>query len=118
MCRFLKVSRSGYYDWLSRGESLRSKCNQELAITIKKFFYQYKERYGSPRIYNELQKQGFNCGKTKVEVLMRQMGLRAREKPKFKITTDSKHNCPIAPNLLNRNFQVGFPEKVPNPYKI
>ena len=79
---------------------------------IKKIFYQYKSRYGSPRIYNELQKQGIKCGKTKVETLMRQMGLRARKKRKFRITTDSKHNYPIAPNLLNRNFQVDTPNQV------
>jgi len=79
---------------------------------IKKIFYQYKSRYGSPRIYNELQKQGIKCGKTKVETLMRQMGLRARKKREFRITTDSKHNYPIAPNLLNRNFQVDTPNQV------
>ncbi len=112
MCRFLKVSRSGYYDWLNRGESPRSKRNRELAVTITKLFYQHKGRYGSPRIHNELQKQGIKCGKSKVETLMRQMGLRAREKSKYRKTTDSKHDYPIAPNLLNRNFQVDAPNQV------
>ncbi len=112
MCRFLKVSRSGYYDWLNRGESLRSKCNQELAVMIKKLFYEHKGRYGSPRIHNELQKQGIRCGKTKVETLMRQLGLKAREKRKYRLTTDSKHNYPIAPNLPGRKFQVDVPDQV------
>jgi putative transposase len=112
MCRFLKVSRSGYYDWLNRGESPRSKRNRELAVIITKLFYQHKGRYGSPRIHNELQKQGIKCGKSKVETLMRQMGLRAREKSKYRKTTDSKHDYPIAPNLLNRNFQVDAPNQV------
>lgn len=112
MCRFLKVSRSGYYDWLNRGESPRSKRNRELAVIITKLFYQHKGRYGSPRIHNELQKQGIKCGKSKVEALMRQMGLRAREKSKYRKTTDSKHDYPIAPNLLNRNVQVDAPNQV------
>jgi len=97
---------------LNRGESTRSKRNQELAVTIKKLYYQHKGWYGSPRIYNELQKQGIKCGKSKVEALMRQMGLKAREKRRYKITTDSKHDYPVAPNLLNRNFQVDAPNQV------
>jgi transposase InsO family protein len=79
---------------------------------IKQIFYTHKERYGSPRIYKELKKQGVKCSKTRIEILMREHGLRARGKKKFKATTNSKHNLAVFPNLLNRDFKPDKPNKI------
>ena len=112
MCRLLEVSRSGYYQWLSRGESLRKKKDQVLKEQILTTFEKCKKRYGSPRIHGELRDQGIRCSRKRVERLMRELGIRARHKRQFRITTDSKHNYPVAPNLLDRKFNVNAPNKV------
>lgn len=112
MCQFLKVSRSGYYEWIMRGESPRKKKDRELAEKIRMSFEQSKGRYGSPRIYEELRDQGIRCSRKRVARLMREMDLEARHKRKFKATTNSKHDHPVAPNLLNRQFQTDAPNQV------
>lgn len=112
MCRFLKVSRSGYYAWCKRVESLRKKKDRHLKERIRVIHEQNKKRYGSPRIHAELRAQGIRCSRKRVERLMREMGLRARYKRQFKVTTNSKHDYPVAKNILNRRFQVGAPNKV------
>jgi transposase InsO family protein len=65
--------------------------------------------YGSPRIHRKLDKQGVHCGKKRVERLMREAGIQAIQKRKFKATTNSKHNLPVAENILNRNFTASSP---------
>lgn len=112
MCQILKVSRSGYYEWCKRGESHHRKKDNELKIKILAIFNRYKKRYGSPRIHDELRDMGIGCSKSRIERLMRELGIRARHKRQFRITTDSKHNYPVAPNLLNRQFQVNLPNQV------
>lgn len=112
MCRFLNVSRSGYYKYLSRGESIRKKKDQELKEKILAIYNQYRKRYGSPRIFGVLHDQGIRCSRKRVERLMRELGIRARHKRQFKVTTNSKHNYPVAPNLLDRKFEVTAPNKV------
>jgi transposase InsO family protein len=112
MCRYLKVSRSGYYEWLKRGESLRTKSDRELSEKIRDTFTTFRGRYGSPRIYSHLRDMNVYCSRKRVERLMREIGLKARCKRKFKITTNSNHNYPIAPNLLNRQFEVDKPNRV------
>jgi putative transposase len=112
MCRYLKVSRSGYYEWLGRGPNQRQKSDEKLSKHIRKAFLKHKKRYGSPRIYQVLRAKGISCGRHRVERLMKEMGLRARPKRKFKNTTNSKHNFPVAPNLLNRQFHVNAPNRV------
>ena len=112
MCRFLDVSRSGYYEWCKRDESPRKKKDRELMEKIRFIYEQSKKRYGSPRIHAELRAQGILCGKKRVERLMREMGLQAKHKRQFKVTTNSKHNYPIAKNLLKREFQVVTPNQV------
>jgi putative transposase len=112
MCRFLKVSRSGYYKWSERGESIHQQQDRELAKMIRAIFEQSKQRYGSPRIYDELSDLGIRCSRKRVARLMREMGFKARHKRKFKETTNSKHNYPIAPNLLDRQFQTDAPNQV------
>lgn len=112
MCRIIHVSRSGYYKWCKRDESPRKKQDGYLKEKIIAIYIKYKKRYGSPRIHDELRDMGIRCSKKRVERLMRELGIRARHKRQFRVTTNSKHNHPIAPNLLNRQFQVDAPNRV------
>jgi len=112
MCRKLNVSRSGYYEWCKRDESFHTKQDRHLKEKINAIYEQNKKRYGNPRIHGELQDQGIRCGKKRVERLMQEMGIQAHHKRKFKVTTNSKHDYKVAPNLLNRKFQVNAPNTV------
>jgi putative transposase len=112
MCRKLKVSRSGYYQWCKRDDSPRKKKDRELKEIILAIYIKYKKRYGSPRIHDELHDTEIPCSKKRVERLMRELGIRAQHKRQFRVTTNSKHNYPVAPNLLNRQFRVNAPNRV------
>lgn len=109
MCRALKVSASGYYVWRSRPESEGSRSNRVLLMEIKAAHKRSKKRYGSPRIYHDLKAQGIKCGENRVARLMRAHGIRAKQARKFKATTDSKHELPVAENHLDRQFDVDQP---------
>lgn len=112
MCQVMKVSRSGYYRRLGSGHSARKKQDEELQDKIRAIYHAQKGRYGSPRILIELQAQGVRCSRKRVAQLMRQMGLRARPKRRFVVTTDSNHTYSVAPNLLERQFTVDAPNRV------
>lgn len=105
LCSLFEVSRSGYYAWKKRGPSARQKADAQLAAEIAAAHGKSKRRYGSPRIHRALKKQGIRVGKKRVERLMREKGLVARQKRRFRRTTDSKHANPIAPNVLERHFE-------------
>ncbi|MCC6932125.1 MAG: IS3 family transposase [Deltaproteobacteria bacterium] len=112
MCRMLGVSRSGYYCWQNNGESPRSRSNRALVIDIKAAFTKNREVYGSPRITQYLNQTGISCGENRVAKLMSQNDIIAKQSKKFKPkTTDSKHNLPIAENLLNQDFTATKPFK-------
>ena len=101
LCAALKVSRSGYYGWRAGQESARELANREMAQQIKQLFEAKRQRYGSPRITEQLRRQGQVCNHKRVERLMRQEGLKARSGRKRKVrTTHSDHDQPVAPNLL------------------
>ena len=112
MCRALKVSRGGYYAWLERPLSQRTKENMILLERIDKIHEKSKGRYGSPRITDQLHDEGYKASRPRVARLMRSNGICAVGKKKFKVTTDSSHNYPVSPNLLNRDFSATEPEKV------
>ena len=112
MCRVFKVSRSGYYQWLKRGPSRREVENRKLDAEIKEIYDHKKGRYGSPKITQELKDRGWKVGKNRVAKRMREMGLRSVIRRKYRVTTDSKHHFPVAPNLLERNFTADGPDKV------
>ena len=112
MCNILDVSRSGYYAWLNRPESLRKKQNGKLAAQIKVIHGQKHKIYGSPRIHRELKDKGISCSRNRVARIMKQEGIRAIVPRKFKATTDSKHNFSVAPNLLRQDFDIKEPNKV------
>jgi transposase InsO family protein len=101
LCQLLGVTRSSYYAWRSGRESTRKVENRKLTGQITEVFEAKRKRYGSPRITQELRRQGHRCNHKRVERLMRQAQLKARSgRPRKVRTTDSNHAEPIAPNLL------------------
>lgn len=111
MCEVLKVSKSGYYAWLRRPESKRKAEDKALSELIKEIHKDSKGEYGSPKIHGELRRRGTRCGRKRVARLMRKDGLKAKTVRKFKATTNSDHNLPVAENLLNRDFTPDAPNK-------
>ena len=101
LCDVLGVSPAGYYAWRSRPESRRSAANRKLVDDIKRVHRDTCGRYGSPRIHVELKAQGRGVSRGRIERLMRHHGIRAiMARPRRARTTDSRHDFPIAPNLL------------------
>ncbi|OIQ10951.1 IS2 transposase TnpB [Moorella thermoacetica] len=111
MCRVLKVSRTGYYRWLKRPVSQRRIQDEIIKEQIVNIYNKSRKTYGSPRIHKQLGREGIHCSKKRVERLMREAGLQAIQKRKFKVTTDSRHNLPVAENILNREFTANSPNK-------
>jgi transposase InsO family protein len=106
LCRVLQVSRSGYYAWARRPPSTRSRQDARLAVEVAVAHKRSRGSYGSPRVYHELRARGMRHGRKRIERLMREQGLQARRKRRFRKTTDSRHSFPTARNVLARNFMV------------
>ena len=109
MCRVLEVSRAGFYAWRGRPEAVRVIEDRRLAVEVASIHAESRQRYGSPRVHAELRERGKKASRKRVARLMRQQGLRARHKRRFRTTTDSAHEFPVAPNRLKRNFEVDAP---------
>ena len=112
MCRVLEVSRSGYYGWLKRPESCRAREDRTLLVHIRASHKRSRGNYGSPRIHKDLVDDGHKVGRGRVARLMRREGIRGVQKRRFVVTTDSGHRLPVAPNILERRFEVGAPNEV------
>lgn len=112
LCEVLGVSRSAYYAWARRTESARALEDRALASEIQAAHQASRGRYGSPRVHAELRARGHRVARKRVARLMRQLGLAARRKRRFRRTTDSRHAFPIAPNLLARDFTAAAPDRV------
>lgn len=97
MCRALGVSRGGYYAWRGRGESARAVSDRELVRQIREIHTGFRRAYGSPRVHSELADRGVPCGENRVARLMRENGIRARRTRRFRVTTRSNHDYPVAP---------------------
>jgi putative transposase len=112
MCETLAVSASGYRAWKRGGSPNRKRLTDaQLLALIKAIHTELKGAYGSPRMVRELRARGFPAAKPRVERLMRENGIRARHKRRYKATTDSKHTLPVAPNLLDRDFAPVAPNQ-------
>jgi putative transposase len=109
MCDVLSVSRSGYYAWRGRVPAARTLADAQLVVDIKAAYAVGRGSYGSPRVQRELRKRDKHVGQKRVARLMRREGIRAKRRRRFRVTTDSKHADPIAPNVLNRDFTVELP---------
>ena len=117
MCRVLNASQGGYYAWRrSQSQDLppaqREVANHQLSDQIWTVFRRSRGTYGSPRIHAELLATGWACSRNRVARLMKRAGIVAKSRRLYKVsTTDSKHNYPVAPNLLNRNFSADRPNE-------
>jgi len=108
----LEVSTSGYYAWRTQPQSHRDRENQKLVEQIREIHAESRETYGSPRIHADLADQGIKCNKKRVERLMRIHGIRAKQYKRRRVqTTDSAHDLPVAPNVLNREFEADAPNQ-------
>lgn len=113
MCGILGVSAAGYYAWRARPESRRAAVNRSLVSEIIRVHRDSGGRYGSPRVHAMLRAQGRGVSRGRIERLMRRYGIRAiMLRPRSVRTTDSRHDLPIAPNLLDRNFTAPAPNRV------
>ena len=114
-CRVLGVSVSGFHQHLARRRKIASRrhlSDAALLAHISALYAENRGAYGWPRIWRELVKRGIRVGKQRVQRLMQKHGIRARGKRRFRVvTTDSRHDLPIAPNLLNRNFTPAGPNQ-------
>lgn len=111
MCKVLGVTRSGFYAWKKRPKSARAQEDAQLAVEIAATHEKSRKRYGSPRIHRALRKKGVCVGAKRVARLMREGGIVARQKRRFRRTTDSKHSNPIATNVLAREFEPAAPNQ-------
>ena len=108
-CELCKVSRSGYYAWLKRPVKTEVDI---LGHKVKSIFHKSKKTYGTRRIKKELEKKGIVLSRKKISRLMAKYNLVAKARRKTRVTTNSKHNLPVAPNLLNQQFDVDAPNKI------
>jgi len=111
MCRVLKVSRSGFYDWRDRGPSARSLANAALLADIRKVHLEHRQAYGALKTWQALKQQGIACGKHRIARLRAQAGIEARRKRRFRVMTEH-HKTRNAPDLLQRRFQSTAPNRV------
>jgi len=112
LSRMLKVSSSGFYDWLDRPLSEWAREEMRLEIEIKAAHRRTRQTYGLERMQHELAEHGVNVGICRLKRIRRKLGLRCKQKKKFKATTDSKHKLPVANNLLDQQFKVYEPNRV------
>jgi len=112
LCQVMRVSRSGYYAWRIRPESAHGIQDRQLRPLIQTSHSTSRKRYGSPRVHRDLVKQGVSVGRHRVARLMREDDLRGRRRRRFRVTTQSAHTHPVAPNLLDRKFSPREPNRV------
>ena len=112
MCKVFKISKSSYYLWLKSGPSKRWVENEQLLVKINEVFEASSGSYGSPRIAEELRVLGLQVSRQRTARIMKSAGIKAKRKRKFTSTTDSRHNYPIVPNILNREFSATRPTQI------
>ena len=111
LCRCLAVTRSGFYAWQQRPESPRSRDDRRLKVLVRASFDESKQRYGSPRIHEDLIDQQEQVSRKRVIRLMQEDGLVARARKRYKVTTMSDHDQPVAANLLDQRFEADAPNQ-------
>jgi len=112
MCRVLKVSTSGFYDWLKDPVGVRGREDDDLCEQISNVFKESNETYGNRRIRRALRKLKRYCSRGRIRRLMRRLGLIAKRRRRFRITTNSQHCFDVYPNLLERDFKADRPDQV------
>ena len=113
MCAVLEVSPAGYYAWRDRPLCAREACNATLLAAIRQVHRDSSGRYGSPRVHAVLRRQGRCVSRGRIERIMNRYGIRAiMARPRRVRTTDSRHDLPIAPNLIARDFTAEAPNRL------
>jgi len=105
MGRMMKVSTSGYYAWVDRPLSKRAREEMRLELEIKAADKRTRQTYGPDRLQREMAEHGIQVGICRIRRIRKKLGLRCKQKRKFKVTTDSKHKLPVTENLLGQRFQ-------------
>jgi transposase InsO family protein len=105
------VSPSGFYAWRGRPESAHAQTDRRLRVLVRASFDESKQRYGSPRVYEDLLEQHEHVSRKRVVRLMQEDGLVARLRKRFKLTTMSDHDQPVAANILDRRFEADAPNQ-------
>ena len=111
LCSVLGVSQSGYFAWKGRSASIRQRADMVLLAHVRSAFALSNGTYGSPRMTRELQDEGFAIGRRRTARLMRENELKARQKRRFKRTTDSQYAWPVAPNIIDQDFAAVGPDE-------
>ena len=111
LCRCMRVTRSGFYAWAKRGLSARAQRDVVLRAKLRAFHAASEDRYGRPRLWKDLKEDGEAVSEKRVGRLMREEGLQGKIPKRFKQTTDSHHDDPIAANLLDRDFTAAAPNQ-------
>ena len=111
LCRCLRVTRSGFYAWQRRPESTHARDDRRLTVLVRVSFEESKHRYGSPRVHEDLREQDEHVSRKRVVRLMQEDGLVARHRKRYKLTTMSDHDQPVAANLLDRQFEADAPNQ-------
>ena len=111
LCRVLGVSASGFHASRSRGPSRRTQEEGRLEIEIRAAHRRTRETYGPERLQRDLATHGLRIGVHRIKRLRRKLGLRCKQRRKFKATTDSRHSLPVAENLLDQRFQAETPSQ-------
>jgi putative transposase len=110
--RVLSVSLSGFYDWTDRPLSKHDQEEGRLEVEIRAADKRTKQTYGPERLQCDLAENGVKVGICRIKRIRKKLGIRCKQKRRFKATTYSKHNLPVADNLLNQQFTVSEPNKV------
>lgn len=110
MCRVAQVTRSGYYAWRKRKLSRRAEKELSLAVRIREIYGEHRGRYGAPRVHAQLLREGHQTSRKRVARIMRLRGLRGKRPRRYKATTRSDHDHPVAENLLARRFDAERPD--------
>ncbi len=111
LCHVMGVSQSGYFSWKDRPASRRQRDDLVMLAHMRTAWSLSNESYGSPRMTRELQDQGFDVGRRQIARLMRENAMQARQKRRFKKTTDSHHALPVAPNIIAQDFAATGPNQ-------
>ena len=109
MAKLFDISISGYYDWLNRGISKRKQHHNRCELLVKSAHMDTKESYGHERLHQHLTSQGHYISPYMVRQIKQEHGIYCKRHKRFKITTDSNHNKPVYPNLLEQQFDVVAP---------
>ncbi|WP_319004731.1 IS3 family transposase, partial [Microbulbifer variabilis] len=110
--RVMQVNKSSYYDWCCRSDRPIDSQTWQLCHRLKALFAESRQSLGSRRLTKLLRKEGFEVGRYRIRKLMKKLGLAVKGKKRFRLTTDSNHQLPVAENLLNRDFSPSTKNQV------